>query len=328
MRLKISHRLLFLCILIYSLSTALFASDATGSFTNNLKVSGSVDLDVQTGSGNITIHTGGSDTITIYAKIRANDSWMGGGMPASEKVKRIEQDPPVKQNGNMISIGHIEDRELRHNVSISYEITVPTDAKVHSDTGSGDQDIEGIHGTLRANTGSGNVKARDIGNEVRANTGSGDVRLTQIKGHVYANTGSGNIEAKGVAGGMVAETGSGEIDYDQDSPGSVSAKTGSGSIHLHHVKGGVEAHTGSGDIKVDGEATANWTLRSGSGTIELRLPSQAAFDVDARSSSGSVSVNHPVTVQGTLKRNHIQGKVGNGGVLISMETGSGDIRID
>jgi len=44
----------------------------------------------------------------------------------AREVRMIEQDPPVKQNGNSITIGHIDDRELRRNVSISYEVTVPS----------------------------------------------------------------------------------------------------------------------------------------------------------------------------------------------------------
>jgi hypothetical protein len=39
-------------------------------------------------------------------------------------------------------------------------------------------------------------------------------------------------------------------------------------------------------------------------------------------------MNRPVTVQGILKRNRVEGKVGNGGPLLSLHTGSGDIRID
>jgi hypothetical protein len=33
-------------------------------------------------------------------------------------------------------------------------------------------------------------------------------------------------------------------------------------------------------------------------------------------------------VQGEIKRNRLQGKVGTGGVLLSLESGSGDIRVD
>jgi len=68
-------------------------------------------------------------------------------------------------------------------------------------------------------------------------------------------------------------------------------------------------------------------LGAGSGNIILKFPSQASFNIDARTSSGSLKVNHPVTMQGSLGRNHIQGKVGNGGALVDLHTGSGDIEV-
>ncbi|HUQ50232.1 MAG TPA: DUF4097 family beta strand repeat-containing protein, partial [Terriglobales bacterium] len=249
-------------------------------------------------------------------------------LSASEKVKRIEANPPVEQRGDIIVIGKIDDPELRKNVSISYEITVPADSKLRTQSGSGDIDVAGVNGTLRASTGSGNVNAKQIGNEVRVNTGSGDVRLDAVKGRVYATAGSGNVQAYAVSGGFYGQTGSGDITFEQNTSGDVTVKTGSGNIRAKYVKGGLDAHTGSGDIEVDGEAKGDWNVSAGSGNISLRLPQNSAFTVDARSSSGQVSVNHPVTIQGTVKRNRLQGKVGAGGVLLSLESGSGNIRID
>ena len=318
--------------IVFGAAQSVFAADATGSFTRTLKVTGNVDLEVSTGAGNITVKSGDNTDVYISAKIRANNGggWFGSGsgLSAEEKVKRIEANPPIEQNGNTISIGHIEDRELRQNVSISYEITVPAETKTRTQTGSGDQTIQDINGPLRAQTGSGNVHVSKIGSETRVSTGSGDVRIDDIKGRVYANTGSGSVEARGVSGGFSAETGSGDVTLEQASPGDVVAKTGSGSVKLKNVRGAVEARTGSGEVEVNGDPTGEWEIHTGSGSITLQVPSQIGFDLDARSSSGSVTVNRPVTVQGTMRRNRIQGKIGSGGVLLSLETGSGDIRLE
>ena len=98
-------------------------------------------------------------------------------------------------------------------------------------------------------------------------------------------------------------------------------------MELRGVKGSLDARTGSGGIEANGEPMGPWTVHTGSGTVRLQLPSSASFDLDARTSSGSLAVDHPVTVQGSLGKKHIQGKVRGGGVPVEVETGSGNIEI-
>jgi DUF4097 and DUF4098 domain-containing protein YvlB len=324
---KASPAMLLFSVAI-ALSQTAAAFDANGSFSRTLTVSGAPDVEITTGSGDITVHSGNATSVIVQAKIHASDSWFGGGASASEKVKRIESNPPISQSGSVIKIGRIEDRDLRNNVSISYDVTMPNTSRLRTETGSGDQKIEDIQGPLRASAGSGNITANRISGEVRVNTGSGDIKLETVKGSVYANAGSGNINANGIAGGFYSETGSGDVTLVQDATGHVVAKTGSGHVNLKNVKGGVEARTGSGGVEAQGEAKGDWDIHTGSGDIVLHLPSQAAFNVDARSNSGDVTVNHPITVQGSVKKNQVQGKVGNGGPLLSLQTGSGEIRIE
>src|SRR2546426_108874 len=205
---------------------------AEGSFQRTLHVTGPVNLDVSTGSGSIQIRTGGSNQVQVTGHIKTRD-WLGGN--GEEKVKQIQANPPIQQSGNIIRIGHIDDSELRRNVSISYELVVPGETQLHSQTGSGNQTVEGIRKSIEVGTGSGGLRITDIGETVRAATGSGGV--------------------------------------------------------------------------------------------QLRFPSDAAFDLDAHTSSGSISVDRPVTVQGTMGRKQNRGKVRGGGVPVEVETGSGNIEI-
>jgi DUF4097 and DUF4098 domain-containing protein YvlB len=322
-----SRKRTFAVLFLLACSTTLLA-EQTGSFSKTLQVSGTPDVEISTGSGNITVRVGSGNSVIVNAKISASDQWFGGGMSASEKVKRIETNPPVTQNGSMIVIGRITEPDLRRNVSINYDVTLPALTHLRTETGSGDQSIEGVSGAVRMSAGSGNVTARNLGDEVRISTGSGDIRIDHAKGPVRINAGSGTVDCSGVAGAFYAETGSGDITLRQEAAGMVMAHTGSGNVRLRNIKGGLDAHSGSGDIEAEGEAKNDWTVKSGSGNIDLKLPSKSAFTVDARASSGSVEVNHPITVQGVQKRNRIQGKVGEGGPLLSLETGSGEIRVN
>jgi hypothetical protein len=324
-----SVKVLALMITALGLATLPLHAASTGHFERTLQVNGPVELEVLSGSGNITVHPGGSGTVAVSAKIHANNGlWVFGSANAEERIHRIEQNPPVVQQGNSIHIGKIEDRELTKNISIDYDITVPAQTRLTSRTGSGDITINGLQLPMLAKTGSGNITVDHVSAEVRVNSGSGDLKITSIKGLLVAETGSGNIHADDVAGDVKVNAGSGNVEVRQSAGGSVTAETGSGNIRLNGVKGGLHASAGSGDIHAEGEPTADWRLSAGSGNITLKVPSHASFNIDARASSGSLKVNHPVTMQGSVARDHIQGKVGNGGPLLELHTGSGDIEVE
>jgi DUF4097 and DUF4098 domain-containing protein YvlB len=299
---------------------------AEGSFERTLQVSGPVNLEVETGSGNIELRTGGSNQVQVKAYIKINE-WLGGNN-GEEKVKRLEANPPIQQSGNDIRIGHVDDPELRRNVLISYELVVPANTQLRSRTGSGNQDVGGIHGPAEVASGSGSLKISGIDESVRADAGSGNIEIDHINGSVHARSGSGTIHAIEIAGGFDAATGSGNVSLEQTAPGSVHVDTGSGGLDLHGIQGSLEAKAGSGNIHADGNPTGGWTVHSGSGTIKLRFPSTAAFDLSAHTSSGSITVNHPLTVQGSTGRKEIHGKVLAGGVPVEVETGSGNIEIE
>jgi DUF4097 and DUF4098 domain-containing protein YvlB len=260
-----------------------------GSFERSLKVSGSVDLEVSTGSGDITIRSSEAGAVRIRGKIQAHDNWDNSN--AEKKVRYLEQNPPIEQDGNHIRIGRLEDRELTHNVTIDYEIEVPVETQVTSSTGSGDVSVEGIRGPVNAMSGSGDLKLHSVQSDVTLKTGSGNVSLEEVSG------------------------------------GRVEVQTGSGDVELSDLRCAMRVRTGSGDISAEGELTGDWTLHAGSGGISVRLPSEAGFDLDAHTSSGEIHTGLPITVQGSIGRGDLRGKVKGGGMRLELRTGSGDITI-
>jgi DUF4097 and DUF4098 domain-containing protein YvlB len=324
---KSARTLGFLSVAVALVALPLQAA-TTGHFERTLQVTGQVELEVTSGSGNITVHQGGNGSVYVSAKIHANTgSWLFGGN-VEERIHKIEQNPPVVQQGNRITIGRIEDRDLTRNISIDYDLTVPAQTRLNSQTGSGDQSITGLQEPVTAHTGSGNITVENVTADTRVSSGSGDLKLNSIKGIVSCDTGSGNIRAQNIAGDIITNAGSGNIEVQQTAPGSIKAETGSGNIKLYGIRGSLRAQAGSGNIRAEGEPTSDWRLEAGSGNITLKIPPQANFNIDARTSSGSLTLHHEVTMQGSLVKNHIQGRVGKGGALLDVHTGSGDIEVD
>jgi hypothetical protein len=301
---------------------------AEGSFQRALQVSGPVDIDVSTGSGNITVRAGAAGTVEIRGKIRANSDWRGSESEAEERVRYLETHPPIEQDGNSIRIGHITDHDLTRNISISYEIVAPAETSLHAQTGSGSQTIAGIRGPVEVGSGSGDLAISNIGAEVHATTGSGDIKLEAVQGSLHARTGSGSIRGSGIAGAMVASTGSGSVRLEQTAAGDSRVSTGSGDVELSGIRGALQARTGSGEIRAQGAPTGEWSLHSGSGSLTVRLPEQAAFELNARTDSGNIQTAHPITVMGTIGKRQLRGTVRGGGPLLDLSTSSGNIHIE
>jgi DUF4097 and DUF4098 domain-containing protein YvlB len=206
-------------------------------------------------------------------------------------------------------------------------VTAPTQTALISHTGSGDQSISGLKLASAATTGSGSITIENIDADVHLRAGLGDLRITAVKS-LDAEIGSGSIRATQVTGDVVASTGSGSIEIEQVVPANARIGTGSGDVALHGAKGAVKVETASGEVHIDGEPTSDWHISTASGRIALKLPAQASFDLDARTTSGSVKMDRAITVIGLVSRNRIRGKVSNGGALLDAHTASGDVEID
>ena len=303
----IQHRAIRTLAFILATSLAGFAS-VIGSFDRSFQVNGNVDLEVLTRSGDIVVHNGSAGNVTIHAKIHSSNSWFGGDHKA--EVQELQNNPPIHQTGNSIRIDYVN----LNNISIDYEITVPENTAIRAHTGSGDQTVEGLKGN------------------VDLESGSGDLRLARLTGEMHFQTGSGNVRGRDLAGPAKVKAGSGDIEIEELAAGDVDIRTGSGNITVNGINGGFHAEAGSGNIHGKGSPKNMWSVRTGSGNVNLNVPSDAAFDVDISSSSGSVTLGHPVTttVQGRIQENRksVVGKVRGGGPVVSVHTGSGDVAVD
>ena len=304
---RVTRLLVLLISTAALLSFPAWARSPQGQFERTFTVTGPVNLEVLSHSGDITIRTGSGNSVFVRGKIYVGDHWLFGNRHVD--VGDIEQHPPVRQDGNSIHIDHVSERDI----SVEYEITVPADTTVRTRSGSGDQTISGTRGNADLQTGSGDMKLEQISGEVRVETGSGNVRAHSVQGPLRGSTGSGDIE--------VEETGTGDVDL----------RTGSGNMTVRGIHGSFHGETGSGDTTAEGDMTGPWEIHTGSGNVNVRLPGNAGFEANLSTSSGSLDVDAPVTttVQGRVQEIHksIRGQVRGGGPMLTVRTGSGDIHI-
>ena len=274
-------------------ATTIASQKIEGTFERTVAIADdTLVLDVRTRSGRIAVTAGEPGTVRVTGHIRGHaNRWTPDGAQAVEdRVRAIEADPPVVLDGDVLRVGHL-DRSRHRQVGINYEVVVPANTRVQARTGSGSLRLAGVTGAVEAKTGSGSSQVSDVAGDVTVDAGSGSIELTAVGGDIDVTTGSGSI---GITG----------------------------------VETALRARTGSGRIRVEGSPGDAWDLTTGSGSIRIDLPEDAAFEIDARSRSGSVSSDHPVTVSGKARRGRLQGPVRGGGPRVTVRTGSGGIAIE
>jgi len=304
-------------------------ADQTGSFHRTFTVNGPVSLQISTGAGDVHVTGAPGSTVTVDGTIHQSWSLLGGNDPHA--IRDIENNPPVEQTGNTISI-----RGLHHgwndHVWISYVITTPPNTRLDAHSGSGDINVAGLSGSAELGAGSGDLQVANLGGNLRAETGSGNISFDHIHGEARLSAGSGTIEGSDVGGHFSADTGSGDVRVQRLQQGA-EVHTSSGDQELRGVSGDLSAHASSGTIRTDGQLDGahRWNLSASSGDITISLPAQTAANVRLETSSGSMEVHHSSRSLGQLGRHVWQGVMGSASSTaadLTIRTSSGDIRVN
>jgi beta-lactamase regulating signal transducer with metallopeptidase domain len=247
------------------------------SFDRTLSVSGTAQLAVSTGSGDIHIRQGSGNQIRIHGQIHVKHG------DNKEQGRQIAANPPIEQNGDMIRVG--QHQEQWHDISIDYQIEAPAGTQLAANSGSGDIVDDGVGQDAKLQTGSGDISATSLEGSFMVKTGSGNIVAKQTgQGDVIAETGSGDIELKDIHGGFRGQTGSGTIKASGTPSAAWTLQTGSGDIELwtSNAPLTLDAFTGSGSVTAEHEMMVKGTfdhhhiqgtLNGGGPTIRLQTGS-------------------------------------------------------
>jgi DUF4097 and DUF4098 domain-containing protein YvlB len=151
------------------------------------------------------------------------------------------------------------------------------------------------------------------------------------EGRVSLHTGDGSIRLANFKGEMELQSGDGSQDIDSVD-GSLRARAGDGHIRASGRFDGLEMTTGDGRIEarvLSGSTIASgWELRAGDGSITLQLPDKFTADIDLRTGDGHITTDVPMSVEGSLDKKDVRGKLNGGGNPLTIRTGDGSIRLE
>jgi hypothetical protein len=225
-----------------------------------------------------------------------------------------EVEARVTTEGWKIAPGEVTVTESQAGDRVEIQVQLP---KNHFGWGSQHRSVRVVlrvpkQADLDVHTGDGSVEAQPVSGRLNISTGDGSITADGLQGEIHLHTGDGSIRATGLGGRLEADTGD----------GSMNVRGRFDLLDLRTGDGGIEAGAEPGS-KVE---TA-WSLRSGDGSITLRLPEDLGAELDAHTGDGSIVLDKPLTVTGTIKSSSVRGKLGAGGQPLRIQTGDGSIRL-
>jgi len=190
--------------------------------------------------------------------------------------------------------------------------------------------VHEIKGKGTFNTSFGAIEAGDVSKGVRATTGNGRINLRDVGGDTYAKTSFGAVDIQRVNGNLTIENSNGPVTANTVK-GDASAKTSFGSVTLEDIIGSITVDNQNGAVSVSAARTApsckNISLKTSFSPMQIRLPSDAGYDLSARTSFGHITSELPVTASGILGGDSLNGKIGAGGCTLSLTNSNGNIEI-
>jgi hypothetical protein len=161
-------------------------------------------------------------------------------------------------------------------------------------------------GSVRVSTDM-NIKAPSYVTVDTVTTSNGAVQISGVKGNISAHSSNGAIVIEDIDGYVKASTSNGNIDI-EDTTGIGDLETSNGRINTEIY-----------DFK------ENITISSSNGKITVYINSDLNADIEMITSNGEISISGISLELTKSEEKHIEGKLGDGGNKILIQTSNGDI---
>lgn len=300
------------------------------TLSKSFTVSPGGTLVVAASRGSIEVTNGPADRadVQVYRQVTRTSDRKARQMIEEHQVTFAQEGNTITVRDKAPSSGLLGGWRGAGNLQVRYVITLPRQFDLDLKTAGGSITVADRAGKVVVATAGGSLKLGAIEGPVTASTSGGSVHLAAATGPVEASTAGGSIEVGQMHAATSLSTSGGSIRV-KSAGQALKAGTSGGSIDIAAAVGPVQASTSGGSISVGFTASpsADCRLSTSGGSVRVRLPAGANVNLDARASGGSVKADLPVTIQGTVRKSELVGKVGNGGSLIHLRTSGGGISI-
>ncbi len=173
------------------------------------------------------------------------------------------------------------------------------------------------------------VPEKDL-KSIKIHTSSSDISINGIK--------AADLEIINISGDIRVEELVSENIRINSTSGDIAFKDYTGSIDIENTSGRISLLGGesnediiivstSGDILIEQVEASDMNIRITSGDLKIKLSENAEFYLDAKATSGDITVGFPISINSS-GRNDLEGEVGDSDEIIHVTAKSGDIDID
>ncbi len=148
------------CVFLLAFGATAFA--ANGYYEESIPGAAISSIDVNTDSSQVVVKGADVDDIKVMATLKVDKRYSRTDpMAAGRLIKAFKQSPPVEVEDGQLKISDFGRRSFQRHVHVNYEIVVPRDASVNVASVSGNVEVIGVDGPVKATSDEGEVKLAD-----------------------------------------------------------------------------------------------------------------------------------------------------------------------
>lgn len=264
-------------------------------------------VNISTSGGSINIIGQNNDEVRVEMYVRRNGRYLD---PSDTDLSDYEI--TIDSNGSTV---YAEAKRKRsgfnlfgsnRNLSISFVVYAPENSSISGRTSGGSVSAEKIMNNISLRTSGGSVNATDVSGEIDLRTSGGSINIENASGTINGRTSGGSVSARNVSG-------------------SADLRTSGGSIRLSGISARMSARTSGGSIRADFLTFENdIDLQTSGGNIEINLPDVSDFNIDLKGQRVNTRLRN---FTGEFERDRVEGRIGNGGPLLSARTSGGSVNL-
>lgn len=312
------------------------------SFREEYPVSGAAHLNISSSDGDIEVTPGDVSKIQVYFIVKKN------GFLQKIDRKGLEKDfnVTISHNSSSVEISVTPIKKIGFNFNlpeVNFFVITPKRTACQLKTSDGDVKIAGLAGSLECKTSDGDITLADIMGSIQASTSDGDIAISNATGDTNVKTSDGDIALQNITGTIRAKTSDGDIMASQilgditsstsdgnihitKATGNTSVQTSDGNIQFSNITGGMQALCSDGNIKGSIQPlSSGLSAKTSDGNIDVTIPEELGLDLDIRGESLQVPLKN---FSGTSDKRNINGKANGGGIPVSLQTASGNVRLN